>query len=63
MKDAAEHVGIGHAHPLQREHLKVSLQHVGVEGGELERAHVDVDADLAQILLNDRGLQAEEFIG
>ena len=63
VKDAAQDVGIGQgaADPLQRVHLKVALEDVRIQRGELVRAHVDVDADVAQILLDDRRLQPGEF--
>ena len=43
---------------MQREHLKVALQDIGKERGELVRAEIEIDAHAPQILLHDRGLQA-----
>ena len=63
VKDAAQDVGIGQgaADPLQRVHLEIPLEDVRVQRRELVRSHVDLDADVAQILLDDRRLQAVEF--
>ena len=59
MEDPPQDVGIDHraADPLQGEELEVAFHHVGVEGGELVRPDVEVDADAAQIVLDGRGLE------
>ena len=63
MKHTAQNIRIrrGAAGPLQRVHLKVALDDVGIERRELVRAQVEVDADVAQVLLNDGRLQAVEL--
>ena len=63
VEDAPKDVGIGDraSRPLQDEHLKVSLQDVCVERRELVGADVERDADVAQVLLDDRRLQTVEF--
>jgi hypothetical protein len=63
VKDTAQNIRIGQsaADPLQRIHLEIALEDVRVQRREFVRTHVDVDADIAQILLDDRGLQPWEL--
>ena len=42
-------------------HLEIALQDVRVQRRELVGADIDVDADVAQILLDDRRLEAVEL--
>ena len=56
VKHAAQHVGIRHANPLQREQLEVALQHIRVKRREFVRPDVELDADLLEILLDHRRL-------
>ena len=59
----AKNVRIDHraTGPLKREHLKVAFEHVCVQRRELVRAHVERDADVAEVLLDDGGLQPVEL--
>ncbi len=61
VEDAAQHVGIGHADPLQGEELKVAFQHIRIERRELVRPHVERHADAREVLLQHRRLQAIEL--
>ena len=63
MEHAAQHVGVRHADPLQREQLEVPFEHVRIQGREFVGADVEIDADLFQILLDDRGLKPNELVG
>ncbi len=61
VEDAAQHVGVGHADPLQREELEVALQDVRVQRRELVRPDVERHADAREVLLQHRRLQAVEL--
>src|SRR5439155_25915139 len=54
-------VGERSSRPLQRVHLEIAFEHVRVHRRKFVGSNVELDADRAQILLNDRRLQPIEL--
>src|SRR5262245_63824752 len=63
MKDAPENVGVSErsAAPLEKEQLKVPSLHVRVQRRKFVHAQVELDTDVAQVLLHECRLQPVEF--